>query len=83
MRRGMTQRQNEMVVTTPEGYAEDDILYCEFIIESKGGIVKKNGVFCAKSQDASINNLISRFAQKATIKRITINPIKVLGKTNI
>ena len=83
MRKGMTQHQNEMTVTTPDGYAEDDILYCEWIIESKGGVVKKKGIFCARSQDRSINNMIRRFAQKATISRITINAIKVVGKTNI
>jgi len=82
MRRGMTQHQNEMTVTTPDGYAEGDILYCEWIIESKGGVVKKKGVFCAKSQDRSINNMIRRFAQKANIFKITINPISVIGKAN-
>ena len=45
----MTQHQNEMTVTTPDGYAEGDILYCEWIIESKGGVVKKKGIFCARS----------------------------------
>jgi len=82
MRKGMTKQKREVEIIYPEGYEEDDILYCEYVIESRGGEVKKKGVFCAKVRERSVENVIGRFAQKATIFKITIVPIKKLGEAN-
>jgi len=84
MRRGFKQaeQRQEIEIVYPEGYEEGDILFCEYTIESSGGVLKKNAVFCAKSGNSSVERVIGRFAQKATISKITINPIKKLGEAN-
>ena len=82
MRKGLTKRKQEIEITYPEGYEERDILWCEYTVESRGGEVKKKAVFCAKSRERSVENVIGRFAQKAKIFKITIVPIKKLGKAN-
>ena len=82
MRKGMTKQKREIEIIYPTGYEEGDILYCEYTVESRGGEVKKKAVFCAKSRERSVENVIGRFAQKATIFKITIVPIKKLGEAN-
>ena len=82
MRKGMTKRGQEIEVIAPVGYDEGDILWCEYVVESKGGEVKKKGTFCAKSGKSSVDRVIGRFAQKANVFKITIVPIKKIGEAN-